>query len=30
MVFRKAPDGGISDYWAIYFGVSDSYAFAHQ
>ena len=22
MVFRKAPDGGISNYWAIYFGVS--------
>ncbi|MCU0968464.1 MAG: c-type cytochrome biogenesis protein CcsB [Rubrivivax sp.] len=22
MLFRKAPDGGISDYWAIYFGVS--------
>jgi cytochrome c-type biogenesis protein CcsB len=22
MVFRKAPDGGISDYWAVYFGVS--------
>jgi cytochrome c-type biogenesis protein CcsB len=22
MVFRKAPEGGISNYWAIYFGVS--------
>jgi cytochrome c-type biogenesis protein CcsB len=22
MLFRKAPDGGISNYWAIYFGVS--------
>ena len=22
MVFRKSPDGGMSDYWAIYFGVS--------
>jgi cytochrome c-type biogenesis protein CcsB len=22
LVFRKAPDGGISNYWAIYFGVS--------
>lgn len=22
MVFRKAPDGGISNYWAVYFGIS--------
>jgi cytochrome c-type biogenesis protein CcsB len=22
MVFRKAPDGGMSNYWAVYFGVS--------
>jgi cytochrome c-type biogenesis protein CcsB len=22
MVFRKAPDGGMSNYWAVYFGIS--------
>jgi cytochrome c-type biogenesis protein CcsB len=22
LVFRKAPEGGLSDYWALYFGVS--------
>jgi len=22
LVFRKSPDGGMSDYWAVYFGIS--------